>query len=98
MTDQLGETIKFTVTIKSVASGAVADPTTVTISIRKPDRTMAVTDQAMTKSDTGVYYYDYTIPGETAGIEGTYKLKVVSTGSGGKVTIEPDEFKAEASI
>ena len=98
MTYQLGEHPEFTATIRSSKTGALADPLTVTISIKKPDGTMAITDQAMTKESEGVYYYVYAIPAETAGIEGTYKLKVEATGSASRVTIEPDSFKAEASI
>lgn len=96
-TYQLGETIKFTATITDTA-GDAADPTTTTISIRSPDRAMAVTDQAMTKAATGLYTYKYTIPAEPDGIEGTYTVKVETTGSESDVTIEPAEFKAEASI
>ncbi len=96
-TYQLGETIRFTATVTD-DDGNAADPTTITISIRTPDGVMAVTDQAMTKSGTGAYYYEYTIPAETTGIEGKYKLKVEATGSASRVTIKTDTFKTEASI
>lgn len=96
-TYQLGEHPEFKATIKD-EDGNLADPTTVTISIKMPNGTMAVTDQAMTHDSTGVYSYVYAIPSETTGIPGTYKLKVETTGTAGRVTIEPDTFIAEASI
>ena len=52
----------------------------------------------MTKSATGSYYYDYTVPAEDTGQEGNYKYKVTATGNTGRVKIQPGEFKAEASI
>lgn len=98
MTHQLGEHPEFTATIRSVETGALADPSTVTISIKKPDGTMAITDQAMTRDSEGVYSYVYAIPSETTGLPGTYKMKVEATGSASRVTIEPSTFKAEAPI
>ena len=98
MTYQLGEHPEFIATIRSTETGALADPSTVTISIKKPDGVMAVTNQVMTRDSEGVYSYVYGIPAETTGIEGEYKLKVEATGSSNRVTIEPDTFKAEASI
>jgi len=96
-TYQLGEHPEFISTIRD-EDGNLADPTTVTISIKKPDGTMAITDQAMTRDSEGVYSYVYAIPSETTGIPGTYKMKVEATGSASRVTIEPSTFKAEASI
>lgn len=96
-TYQLGEHPEFIATIRD-EDGNLADPTTVTISIKKPDGTMAITAQDMTKDSEGVYSYVYAIPSETTGIPGEYKLKVEATGSANRVTIEPSTFKAEASI
>ncbi len=91
---QQGETVRLTATITDSA-GAAANPTTTTISIEKPDGTLAVTDTAMTYSGTvGSYYYDYLIPAS----EGVYTVKVKATGAAGRISIEPDSFKAEATI
>ena len=35
------------------------DPTAITITVIDPDGTTKVDDSAMTKSATGIYYYDY---------------------------------------
>ena len=88
MTDHhAGETVRITATIVDTA-GSAADPTTVVASVAKPDGTAGVTDQAMTKSAVGSYYYDYTAPTDA----GIYTASVKATGSGGRITIEPDTF------
>lgn len=97
-TYQLGESPRIEATITATATGAAADPSTVLISIEKPDGVLAVDGIAMTNSAVGSYYYDHTIPAETTGQIGTYKYKIVATGSGGRVTIAIGTFKAEASI
>jgi hypothetical protein len=38
---------------------ALADPDAITIDIYDPDSTQQVDGEAMTKSDTGIYYYYY---------------------------------------
>ncbi len=96
-TYQLGETVRITATITD-SGGSAADPSTTLIYIEKPDGSLAADGTAMTKSATGSYYHDYTIPGETAGIPGTYPYKIKATGSGGRVTIVKSSFIAEASI
>jgi hypothetical protein len=90
---QTGESLRLTATIVDT-DGAAVDPTTTTISIKKPDGTMAVTDGAMTKSGVGSYYYDYTIASDA----GTYSAEVKATGSGGRITLEPDTFIVESAI
>ena len=88
MTDHhAGETVRITAAIVDTAGSAV-DPSTVVISVAKPDGTVDITDQAMTKSATGSYYYDYTAPTDT----GIYTASVKATGSAGRITIEPDTF------
>ena len=42
-----------------VNNNDAVDPTTITITIIDPDGTTQVDDAAMTKSATGIYYYDY---------------------------------------
>lgn len=86
-TYQTGESLRITAAIVDT-DGAAVDPTTVVISIGKPDRSLDITDAAMTKSETGSYYYDYTIASDT----GVYYIAVKATGSAGRITIEPDSF------
>lgn len=93
----MGESPKFTATVKD-EYGQLVDPTIMTISIRKSNREMAVTDEAMTRESIGIYTYIYTIPAEIDGVAGTYRLKVEGTGSANRVTIEPDTFDVEVSI
>lgn len=91
---QVGETIRLTAAITDSDSGAAVDPAIVKISINKPDGTAGVEDADMTKSATGSYYYDYSIPSNM----GTYSWKVVATGSVGRITIVRNSFSAEVSI
>jgi hypothetical protein len=90
---QTGETTRITATIVN-ANGDAVDPTTVVISISKPDGTLAVSAQAMTKAATGSYYYDYAIGTDV----GTYKSQVKATGSSGRITIFSSLFTVEAAI
>lgn len=77
---QLGETLKIVATITD-ADGAAANPSTSTkITIKSPDRTTAVDEQAMTVGATGTYTYYYTVPA-TTGQEGVYSAKVVAVGT-----------------
>lgn len=92
-TYQTGETIRLTAVITDSA-GDPADPTTVVISIKKPDGALDVTDVAMSSDVSGTYYYDYTIAADT----GLYYASVKATGSAGRVTIEPDSFSVGAAI
>jgi len=85
---QPGETLRITAAIVSQETGAAVDPTTVTISIKKPDGSLDITDAAMTNPSTGSYYYDYLI----ANNEGTYHSAVKATGGAGRITIEPSNF------
>jgi uncharacterized protein YfaS (alpha-2-macroglobulin family) len=97
MTYQLGETVRFTATITD-SDGAAADPSTTLITIEKPDGTTAVDGTAMTKSETGSYYYDYTLTSDATGQVGAYHYKVECTGSGGRITIKRSSFYAEVSV
>lgn len=93
MTYQVGETMRITATITDT-DGDTADPVTTVISIKKPDGTLGVDAAAMTKSETGIYYYDYLIASDI----GTYRVSIKATGSAGRITIEPVHFRAEAAI
>lgn len=64
------------------------DSPTVTISIKRPDRSIDITDVAMTNSVLGSYYYDYSIAID----EGVYIVAIKATGSESRVTIEPSTF------
>ncbi len=94
MTDiyQEGETIRITAAITD-SEGDPAEPTAIVISIEKPDGTLSVNGAAMSGS-AGAYHYDYLIPSD----EGVYLVKVKATGTGGRITIKPDDFKVEATI
>lgn len=97
MTYQLGETVRITATIID-SDSAAADPSTTKISIEKPDGTLAVDGTAMTKSETGSYYYDYTLTSDATGQVGAYHYKVECTGSGGRITIVRSSLHAEVSV
>lgn len=84
---QPGETLQITAEIVD-SDGNAVDPATVTISIGKPNGSLDITDAAMTKSETGSYYYNYTIASD----EGTYHSAVKATGNTGRITIEPGNF------
>ena len=90
---QAGETIRITAAITDDA-GDPADPTTVVISIKKPDGTLDITDAAMSSDVVGTYYYHYSIPSDA----GMYSASVKATGSAGRITIEPDSFMVGAAI
>ena len=92
-TYQAGETIRITATITDI-TGAAADPITTTISIKKPDGTLDVTDAAMSTDAAGTYYYDYVIPSDVS----LYHEEIKATGSGGRATIEPGNFLVESAI
>jgi hypothetical protein len=92
-TYQTGESLRIAAEIVDTDDVAV-DPTTVVISIGKPDRSLDITEAAMTKSETGSYYYDYTIASDT----GVYYIAVKATGSAGRITIEPGTFDVAAAI
>lgn len=93
MTDQIGETVRLIATITD-SDGNAADPTTVKISINKPNKVIDVITEVMIKSAVGSYYYDYLIPNGT----GTYSWKVTATGSGDRVTIVRSSLRVEKSI
>jgi|GEM_PF-6382151 len=90
---QAGETLRITAAITD-AGGDPAVPATVTISIKKPDGVLDVTDVAMSSDVAGTYYYDYAIASDT----GLYYAAVTATGSTGRVTIEPDSFTVGVAI
>ena len=90
---QIGETLRLTATITDIDVEEV-NPTTVKISINKPNGTPIITLIAMENPATGSYYYDYLISNDT----GVYKWKVTAVGTGGRITIVKDSFVVEKSI
>lgn len=92
-TYQIGDSPRFTIAITDV-DGALADPTTMAISIRKPDGSLSVDGIAMTQADTGSYYYDHTVDAQV----GIHYIKYIATGAGDRVSIQPDSFKAVESF
>lgn len=79
----LGEDIRINVTFKDL-DGNKVDPVSSSISIYDPSDTEEINDASLTKSSTGVYYYQFDIP---------------STGSTGVwtafVQAEPDSLTAK---
>lgn len=94
-TYQQGETPRITATITD-SDGNAADPSTILISIEKPDDSIAVDGTAMTKSEVGIYYHDYTIPAD--GVIGPWRYNVVATGTAGRVAIKRSWFNVELAI
>lgn len=87
MTLEIGEATKRKIEVKT-AAGALEDPTTMVISIWKPDGTLDIDAVAMTNDGTGLFHYWYTISDQV----GTYKILYEAT-TGGKVSKQRDEFE-----
>ena len=93
MTYQAGETIRLKAAITKVSDGTAVDPTTVKITINKPDGSVAQAVADMTNDAVGSYYYDYTIATDI----GTYHYSINAT-TGARVTIEKDVFVVDEAI
>ena len=92
MSYQVGETFKITLAIVD-ENNAAADPVSVLIYVRNPDRSLAVDGAAFVKTATGAYYYYNTVSSQV----GTHKVKIVAAGSSGDV-IETYEYEAVESF
>lgn len=92
MNYQTEETFKITLAIVD-EDGAAADPVSVLIYVRNPDRTLAVDGAAFIKTDTGAYYYYNTVSTQV----GTHRVKIVAAGSSGDV-IETFEYETVESF
>lgn len=90
MTLEIGEATKRKIEVKT-AAGVLENPTTMTISIWKPDGTLHVDAVAMDNDSTGVYHYWYTVSDQV----GTYKILYEAT-TGGKISKQRDEFEVVA--
>jgi len=78
-----GETYSNWTTIRD-RNNVKVDPTTVKITIYDPCNSILVNEQDMTKSSTGLYYYNYDTISSTA-TYGKYKTKVVATSGSSQV-------------
>ena len=90
---QVGETVRLNATITD-SSGNLSDPSTVRIKVNKPDGTEAVPSSDMTRSDVGLYYYDYVIPNDL----GKYRWNVTAIGSSDRITIVKNLFDVDVAI
>ena len=89
---QRGTTIRLKATIKD-ADGALMDPgTSIQVSVTDPAGATALAGTAMTKSSTGVYYYDWQTSADAT--KGLYKQKVTAVDSS-KTSIEVDDSAFE---
>ena len=86
----IGDVRRLAVTFTNL-SGANADPTGVSFSIRKPDGTVTAyvygTDAELVKSATGIYYVDFAVT-----LSGRHVYRFVGTGA--VSTAENGEFYA----
>ena len=77
-----------------VNDNGYVDPTAITISVFDPDSTTKVEDAEMTKSVTGIYYYDYHT-GATSDAMATGRwrgtVKIIE-GTGASAHVIPDNF------
>lgn len=87
---EVGEATKRKIEVKTTA-GILDDPTTMTISIWKPDGSLDIDAVAMTNDSTGVYHYWYTVSNQV----GKYKILYEAT-TGGRISKQRDEFNAVA--
>ena len=92
MVYQVGETFKITLAIVDEDNNA-ADPVSVSIYVRNPDRTLAVDGAAFNQTATGAYYYYNTVSNQV----GTHRVKIVAVGSTGDV-ISTYEYEVTESF
>ena len=85
---EIGESTKRKIEVRTTA-GVLEDPTTMTISIQKPDGSLDVDTVAMTNDSTGEYHYWYTVSQQA----GKHKILYEAT-TGGKISKQRDEFEA----
>ncbi len=84
-----GEENHYVIKIKDIDGNTYTDPSTVSITITNPCSTTEVSEASMTKSDTGIYYYSYTIPVDAT--YGEYQIKVTAS-STPNIVIYKDKF------
>ncbi|MFA5429918.1 MAG: hypothetical protein WC329_02015 [Candidatus Omnitrophota bacterium] len=76
---------------------ALIDPTAVVITITDPAKVVKTNAVAMTKSDTGIYYYDYHAGVSAAAMDkGKWRgVATITDGSGATAIITPVPFSFE---
>lgn len=84
-----GETFSHWVTIRN-NDGQKVDPASVKLYIYDPCDNTVLDNQSMTKSETGVYYYDHEL--NSSATYGKYRTKVETTASSSQIGIIRDEF------
>ena len=83
-----GDTMRLWSEYRVRSSGALADPTTVTLEVKDPEGTITSYTYAaaqVTQSSSGIYYYDLAIP-DDADSEGTWYYRWIATGTVAGVT------------
>ena len=95
-TYDFGETLPIRIVYRDSGSGAIADQSTVTVTITDPDGTKKVTDSAMSEESSATYTYTYAIP--LTGPEGTWKYVTTGTDASGVLTINTVYFDVKAIV
>lgn len=86
-----GENNYYVIKIKDIEAQSYTDPSTVSLSIYNNCGEELVSNAAMTKSDTGIYYYNYLIPADAR--FGEYEIKVTASNVTDTIsTIYKDKF------
>ena len=78
-----GDRMRITGEFRDRTTGILGDPTTVSLKIKEPDETITEYTYAaaqITKTSTGLYYYDLDIPDEVES-EGLWHFKWTITGT-----------------
>lgn len=84
---EFGSEVRFTETFTNLITGAVADPTTITLRLRDPSGTETSVTYAggqIVRDSLGVYHYDFTPPASKV-----WAARWVATGS----IVAADEFQ-----
>lgn len=95
MTYYIGQKIRVTGTFTTLSTGAVADPTTITVQHYEPGGTTTSyvygTDDEVGKTSTGIYYYEMTP--DTSGV---HEVRFVGTGA--VVAAKPHRVTVKGSL
>ena len=93
MTDtlEIEEATKRKIEVKDV-DGNYADPTTMKITVKKPDGAIDVDATLMTKDDTGKYHYWYTVSDQVG------EHKILYEAEGTVLSKQRDSFNAVAEL
>lgn len=91
-THEIGEATKRIIEVRN-AAGALEDPTTMTITIWKPDGSVDVDAVLMDNDSTGKFHYWYTISDQV----GTHKILYVAT-TGGRPSKQRVNFEAVSEL